>query len=140
MGIYCSSKFAVEALTQGLRFELRHFGICVTQVEPGSFLTGGFVKNVKRPKQGNSEDSPYKELNTYFFDKYYAAHAKAEKSPILQNLLNQQKVVNLIYSIAQKEKPKARYLIGIDAHIYYFFRRLLPESIWEYVLHKVYRW
>jgi len=33
--VYCASKFAVDALTQGMRIDLNHYGIRVTQIAPG---------------------------------------------------------------------------------------------------------
>jgi NAD(P)-dependent dehydrogenase (short-subunit alcohol dehydrogenase family) len=41
LGIYCSSKFAVEGFTQALAAEVAGFGIRVTLVEPGAFDTSG---------------------------------------------------------------------------------------------------
>lgn len=38
-GVYCSTKFAVEGLTEALAQELQPLGIHVTAVEPGSFRT-----------------------------------------------------------------------------------------------------
>lgn len=38
-GIYCGTKFAVEALSEALEDELSPFGIHVTVIEPGSFRT-----------------------------------------------------------------------------------------------------
>jgi NAD(P)-dependent dehydrogenase (short-subunit alcohol dehydrogenase family) len=38
-GVYCSTKFAVEGLTEGLRAELAPLGIHATVVEPGYFRT-----------------------------------------------------------------------------------------------------
>lgn len=38
-GTYCATKFAVEAVSEALRHELRDLGIGVTLVEPGSFRT-----------------------------------------------------------------------------------------------------
>jgi NAD(P)-dependent dehydrogenase (short-subunit alcohol dehydrogenase family) len=135
MGIYCSSKHAVEALTGSLRFELSHFGIKVTQVEPGSFMTD-FLTRVKQPKK----PSAYESFTSRFFSTYFATHKKAEKSTFLQKLLNPQKVADLIYEIAKEESPQSHYLIGIDAHIYYYAKKLLPEQLWEYILHKTYKW
>jgi NAD(P)-dependent dehydrogenase (short-subunit alcohol dehydrogenase family) len=38
-GIYCSTKFAVEGLSEALGMELRPLGIHVTAIEPGYFRT-----------------------------------------------------------------------------------------------------
>ena len=37
---YCASKFALEALTESLHFEVRHFGIRSVLIEPGAIATG----------------------------------------------------------------------------------------------------
>ena len=37
---YCASKFALEALTESLHCEVRHFGIRCVLIEPGSIATG----------------------------------------------------------------------------------------------------
>lgn len=38
-GVYCASKFAVRAITEGLRFDLMGTGIRVTNIEPGMVNT-----------------------------------------------------------------------------------------------------
>src|SRR5213079_625527 len=37
---YCASKFALEALTESLHVEVRHFGIRCVLIEPGTIATG----------------------------------------------------------------------------------------------------
>src|SRR5437763_2931153 len=37
---YCASKFALEALTESLHLEVRHFGIRCVLIEPGAIATG----------------------------------------------------------------------------------------------------
>ena len=37
---YCASKFALEALTESLHLEVRHFGIRSVLIEPGAIATG----------------------------------------------------------------------------------------------------
>ncbi|KAK2503449.1 hypothetical protein MC885_006001, partial [Smutsia gigantea] len=39
-GVYCSSKYGVEAFSDVLRRELQHFGVKVSIIEPGYFRTG----------------------------------------------------------------------------------------------------
>ncbi|KAK5663680.1 hypothetical protein OQA88_4111 [Cercophora sp. LCS_1] len=42
---YCSTKWAVSGLTEGLREELKPFGIDVTVIEPGYTRTGFLIRN-----------------------------------------------------------------------------------------------
>ena len=45
--VYCSSKYAMEALCEGWRYELSHFGVDSVIVEPGAFPTTDFGKNMQ---------------------------------------------------------------------------------------------
>ena len=44
MSLYCSSKFALEAIADAYRFELAPFGVDSVVVEPGAFMTAIFQK------------------------------------------------------------------------------------------------
>lgn len=55
-GAYAASKHALEALSEAMHYELRHFGIRTVIVEPGYTAPG--MKNVTAPKT----DGPYAEL------------------------------------------------------------------------------
>ena len=56
-GMYCASKYALEAYTQALRMEVRPFGIQVAMIEPGDFATG-FTAN-RRMTAASDTNSPY---------------------------------------------------------------------------------
>src|SRR4051795_1219147 len=45
---YCASKFALEALTESLRFEVGHFGIRCVLIEPGAIATGTHASELHR--------------------------------------------------------------------------------------------
>ena len=137
-GVYSSSKFALEALSVSLRFELSHFGIKVVLVEPGSYLTK-FATNKKHPVLFGKEGSIYKELEDQFFHRYQKAHEKVEGS-FISRFTDPQRVADLIFKISQEKNPQQRYLIGVDAHLYYWLKKMLPNSFWELLLHKVYNW
>ncbi|WP_420385889.1 SDR family oxidoreductase [Roseivirga sp.] len=51
-GVYCASKFALEAYTESIGYELAPFGIEVSINEPGPFGTGLLYSG---PKEANSE-------------------------------------------------------------------------------------
>lgn len=136
--IYSSTKFAIETLTEGLRFELKHFGIDVVAVEPGSYLTQ-FATNKREPQGMMRQSSPYKKLLTNFFNRYQKTHSK-DTNHWVSKTANPQEVVDLLFKIVQMKQPKARYLVGADAYKYYYLRKFLPFSVWEMILRKVYKW
>lgn len=136
--IYSTTKFAIETLTEGLRFELKHFGIDVVAVEPGSFLTN-FSKNRQTPKTLHSKASPYYGLINNFFKRYEQTHRTGDKSATSKTA-DPQEVADTIYTIAHTTKPRLRYLVGGDAYKFYYLRKILPAFIWEWLLHKIYKW
>lgn len=62
-GMYASSKWALEALSEALHFELGHFGIRTHLIEPGGVETP-FGDNRRLVGAGAGKESPYAELVT----------------------------------------------------------------------------
>lgn len=136
-GVYSSSKFALESLTEALRFELDHFNIRVSLVEPGSFNTS-FWNNLKHAKSLGSPDSPYKGFSKGALGKWRKVEDRL-KALVSASFFNPDAVVNKIYEIAQTESPSLRYPVGLEANAI-ILRKLLPQLLWEWLLHKVYKW
>lgn len=139
-GVYSASKFAIETLTETLRFELSQFGIKVTAVEPGSYKTN-FTQNRMHPKAMESKEyknSPYQKLISNFFSRYKKTHDKDRK--ILSKVANPQEVADKIYQITKLKRPAPRYLIGQDAKFYTFLKYFLPWQVWEFLLRKAYHY
>jgi len=57
---YISSKFALEGLSESLRFELAPFGVNVVIIEPGVIKTN-FMKNLRMAKKAES-DTVYRDI------------------------------------------------------------------------------
>ena len=51
-GTYCATKFALEAYSQSLRYEVATCGVDITLVEPGPFSTGLFAA-IKQPERSD---------------------------------------------------------------------------------------
>lgn len=137
-GVYSSSKYAIETLSEVLNFELNSFGIKVILVEPGTIITD-FALNHKCPAfQGNPE-SPYKKITSDFFQKYNSLD-KLRNNPLMKKIFNSKNVADTIFKAATSTNPKLRYILGIDSHAYLFFNKILPYKIWLWVLKKAYNW
>ncbi|XP_012506785.1 PREDICTED: 17-beta-hydroxysteroid dehydrogenase type 6-like [Propithecus coquereli] len=71
-GIYCCSKYGVEAFSDILRYELRHFGVKISIIEPGYFKTGmtDMEKSLGKVKQAWEEDCVHikESYGQQFFD------------------------------------------------------------------------
>ncbi|HSX39386.1 MAG TPA: SDR family oxidoreductase [Candidatus Saccharimonadales bacterium] len=136
--VYSSSKYALEALSDGWAFELSHFGIKVVIIEPGSFATD-FSKNRKYPAAFNTPNSVYKELAANYFSRYNKTH-DTSKTALTSKVLDPAPVVDTIFKAATAKNPAPRYIVGNDAKLYSTIHKLVPDKLWNFILHKAYKW
>lgn len=134
--MYSSSKFALETISEALRFEVKPFNIKVAIIEPGGFSTK-FSQKGKLAKNYASEATAYSGLKNPLSDE---AKGKYKKNPLLKRFIDPQIVADKIFEVANQENPKLRYKVGIDANVYTFLRKMLPQRVWELLLHKAYGW
>jgi NAD(P)-dependent dehydrogenase (short-subunit alcohol dehydrogenase family) len=62
LGIYSSTKFAIEGLSESLADEVRPFGIKVTLIEPGAFRTDFASRSLVRAKRSIAEYAAVHEI------------------------------------------------------------------------------
>lgn len=113
-GAYSASKFALEAITDALRMELRPWGIHVSIVQPGSIATPIWTKGT----QGNL--SPEGE-------QLYGAQVAAMRSAIRHTAgrgASPALVADVVRHALTARQPKTRYLVGRMAYIRAFLQRL----------------
>ena len=108
---YVSSKFALEGLTESLRYEVQKFGIHVVLIEPGVIKTNfannlRVGKNVKTLQDIKGINSPYVEITE---KRISALRPRIEKG------LPPSKVAEVIVEAVMFDNPEARYLVGEDA-------------------------
>jgi short-subunit dehydrogenase len=121
---YCSSKHALVALSEVIRYEVHPFNIQVCSVEPGLIKTD-FKNNMKFSVDLDNRFSPYFKLNQVIKEqlkKYPSFTTNASDAA--------KKIINLL----KKEKLPAHYQIGIDARFYYNLKTLLPENILDFLI------
>ncbi len=128
-GIYSSSKFALEAISDALRLELQPFNIKVVLIEPGAIKTN-FDQTVH--KHGDvilsNSSSPY--LSLYW--KY------AQSS---DGMRGKEPGPEVVYKVVQKaissNNPKARYLAGVSFPGKVVI--LMRDYLWDLVVKQMYK-
>jgi short-subunit dehydrogenase len=123
-GWYHASKFALEALSDSLRNEVKQFGIDVVVIEPGGVKSewSGIAADNLQKVSGNTV---YQPLVKGFADMAKAANAK-NAEPIV--------IVNLVRKAIGGKQPKTRYSGGYMASMVLFMRKILPDRAFDKML------
>jgi NAD(P)-dependent dehydrogenase (short-subunit alcohol dehydrogenase family) len=130
-GAYCASKFALEALADSLRLELRGSGIYVSLIEPGA-IESDFRRNAAPlfRKWIDVEASPHKH--------YYArVAARLDGELSIPFTLPPEAVLAKVVHALEARRPRARYPVTFPAHLFSWLRRLLPTRALDYILWRV---
>ncbi|HXL72802.1 MAG TPA: SDR family oxidoreductase [bacterium] len=129
IGLYCSSKYAVEALTEAMRTEVRPFNIEVAVIEPGSTNTP-FKYNrhiAQKFKRGRSD---YQQV----LEKILAyGNVQSQKAP------GAEQVVAAILKALGSRRMAVRYAAGFDAKWFPEIRWFLPGGVYDWVLKRMYQ-
>lgn len=128
-GAYCASKFALEAITDSLRMELRGSGIHVSLVEPGpieSRFRDHSIENFDRHVGGeaSAHRRTYARLRAQT-----GAHKNREPFT-----LPPEAVARRIVHALESPRPKRRYYVTFPAYLMAFLRRILPAAALDAIL------
>jgi NAD(P)-dependent dehydrogenase (short-subunit alcohol dehydrogenase family) len=124
VGIYSTSKFAIEGLSEALRQEVRPFGIAVSIIEPT------FVKT------HIANTPPTNPIAAYTSGRQAAIQTI---STSLEKGIKPDAVAQAILRAATITRPRLRYLVGRDAQVLVGLKRFLPEPLLEFVLGLIFR-
>ena len=127
-GAYHASKYAVEAFTDALRYEVHTFGIEVTLIQPTGVHTPFFAKQAETLPQ-TGDDSPYA-----YFKKRFVQTANRMYAGRIYGLIEAEDVANVVVHAVHSSRPRTRYKVGVSAHLYYQLRRLLSDRAWDWVM------
>ena len=112
---YYSTKFAIEGLSESLRFELKPHGIRVKLVEPGHFKTNFLTRSLDRARHP-AYDSQWKNMHAWMLREDEDAPDPAH-------------VAEAVYQCATDPSDRLRYPVK-GAHML-LLRALLPDAIWR---------
>lgn len=112
---YSASKFALEGWSESLRLEVNALGIKVVLVEPGSYETDIWTRNAILGKKTVDGSSPNRERGERMRNQ---VQKLKKKDPI--------EVAKAIADITEDAEPRLRYVIGGDARVQLWLKRVLP--------------
>jgi NAD(P)-dependent dehydrogenase (short-subunit alcohol dehydrogenase family) len=112
-GVYNSSKFAVEGLSEGLWFDLAPFGIKVKLIEPGGIQTDFAGRSMEQ-----FDIKPFPE-----YAEYHKTIMAKFTGPSPVKFGTPEMVADVIYGAATDGTDTLRYLAGSDAKQFWFARR-----------------
>ena len=121
-GVYSATKFALEAVSESLHYELRPFGIRVAIIEPGTYATG-FRRN-RRAAGLSGDASPYSAVRQRW--EVAAAGLPGRDQPGEPAL-----VAAALYDAATRSDHPLRRLVGTDAELIAALRRDLDDDDFE---------
>jgi short-subunit dehydrogenase len=129
---YHASKWAVESFTDGLRGELRQFGIEVVLIKPGGVYTN-FMNTANKLYPEQMKDSVYNKFREKFIKQSNALFDPAKNT---FGILSAEKVAKVILKSAEKRRPKTRYKIGALAKITTMIHSILSDRAFDKIYAK----
>jgi short-subunit dehydrogenase len=128
LGPYNTTKFALEAMADALRMELKQFNIHVSLIEPGKIDTGFNQRMVATKYIWLNEQSAYaddiekmKRTDARFF---------AREHPV-------DVVVKGIVHAVESHRPRTRYITPPQVGLSIWLANVLPDSIRDWILRRI---
>jgi NAD(P)-dependent dehydrogenase (short-subunit alcohol dehydrogenase family) len=120
--VYDSTKHALEALTDGLRGELKPFGVRVTLVRPG-FIVTEFISAADDASAGVMKDSGPYEPYLGGFRLGYQKLRRVAGTP--------DDIARLVEKALRSPNPAPRYAGPFHAKVFLLLKWLLPDRVLE---------
>lgn len=124
-GAYHASKYAVEAMTDVLRVELRSFGVQVVCVQP-ALVGSSYLQATLQTLPPDVEGQPYSA-----FKKNLSRGVSQMMHPNARGVLQSEDVARVVLRAAISPRPRTRYKVGLGAQIVPRLRHKTPDRLWD---------
>jgi len=127
MAPYHASKFAIEAVGDCLRQELRPWGMHVIVVEPGSIATDIWARGDAKGDEIVEGMAP--EARALYEDRMRAMQKTMAKTG--ERGIAPIKAAKVLEKALTASKPKTRYLVGTDAKVQATLKKVIPDRAFD---------
>ncbi|UUY03114.1 SDR family NAD(P)-dependent oxidoreductase [Svornostia abyssi] len=129
-GYYHATKYALEAISDALRFEVAGFGVKVVVIQPGLIKTNFGERAVAELPEAQG-DGPY----AGFTEKVAQATRDVYEEGAMAKLgSGPDSVAKVIEKAIDADKPKARYRVTPSAHAMIALRAVTPDRGWDAIM------
>jgi NAD(P)-dependent dehydrogenase (short-subunit alcohol dehydrogenase family) len=125
-GLYHATKYAVDAISDALRFEVKGFGVDVVIIQPGTIRTE-FAATADHGL-GVAGEGPYGNFNEAVGKATTDAY---EKGPLARLGGGPDAVAKVVERAITTASPKARYRVTPSAHLLINQRKLMTDGMWD---------
>jgi NADP-dependent 3-hydroxy acid dehydrogenase YdfG len=133
-GAYHATKFAVEAISDAMRFEVRGFGVHVAIIEPGLIKTEFGTAASSSIETGTDRDGPYAKFN----EAVAKTTADAYEGSMSRLAAGPDAVASAIEKAITARNPRPRYKVAASARVMLGLRALLPDRAWDVAVGSTY--
>jgi short-subunit dehydrogenase len=130
-GFYHASKYAVEAISDALRYEVKGFGVDVVLIEPGLIVTnfGGTAAGSigVDEDESNGAAADYRSFN----EAVAKATEEAYDGPMTKLGGPPEAVAKVIDKALSARSPRPRYTVTPSAKLMMTQRRLMSDRMWD---------
>jgi NAD(P)-dependent dehydrogenase (short-subunit alcohol dehydrogenase family) len=125
VGAYCASKYAMEALSDSMRVELRGTGVAVVLVEPGPIVTN-FRANAASQSVDHL-DVDHGRFGKKYEKSFRRAREHGDKPKPFS--APPEAVARRIHHALTSARPKRRYCVTLPAYLVAVMRRIAPDAL-----------
>jgi len=127
-GFYHATKYAVEAISDALRFEVKGFGIDVVVVQPGIIRTGFADAATHAIGEATPDHGPYERFNHAVAASTQSVY---ERGPLAKLGGGPETVARTIERAIASRTPKSRYRVTPSARVMAGQRALMTDGMWD---------
>jgi NAD(P)-dependent dehydrogenase (short-subunit alcohol dehydrogenase family) len=128
-GAYHAAKFGIEAVGDAFRRELRGWGISVSIVEPGSIATEIWDRGEAAADEIAGRSPQREALYGTAIERY-----RKTVEGVAGRGIPPERAARAIGHALTARRPRARYLIGIDAKLQARVRHLIPTRLFDRIV------